>query len=124
MNAEPQTIHVIRNLPPRELPAEFFDLSIWVADWALPDERQRMARLLRASVAELRLFYDAMLARMPAVKGHLDQFPLESLPPPSQTLFDLAMTFMETAHVIDLDWKTTDIEDKFPHDRFLVKSPF
>lgn len=119
-----QTIHVVRSRPSVELPVEFSDLSIWAADWALPDERQRMARLLQADVAELRPFYDAMLERMPAVKRHLDQFPLKSLPPETQRLFDLAMTFMETAHVIDLGWKTTDIEDKFPHDRFRVNSPF
>jgi len=107
-----------------ELPTEFSDLSIWMADWALRHERDRMQKLLSVSVEELRPFYDAMLARMPDVKIYLDQFPLDAMPAEAQTLFDLAMTFMETAHVIDLRWKTTDIEDKFPHERFRIKSPF
>jgi hypothetical protein len=118
------TVHILRSAPVvRELPEEFADLSPWLADWALATETERMDKLLSISVDDLRPFYDAMLARMPAIKAWLDQFPLHAMPPEARTLFDLAMSFMETAHVIDLGWKTTDIEDKFPHERFRIKSP-
>ena len=30
---------------------------------------------------------------------------------PAQVLYDLMLTFVETAHPIELKWKTTDIED-------------
>ena len=118
------TIRVIRRAVARELPAEFADLARWTAEWALGNERDRMDKLLSVTVEELRPFYDSMLARMLDVKSYLDQFPMNAMPPEAHTLFELAMTFMETAHVIDLGWKTTDIEDKFPHERFLIKSPF
>ena len=121
---EPQPIRILPRAPSRDLPAEFSDLSRWTQEWALGHERDRMDKLLSITVDELRPFYDAMLQRMPAVKVYLDQFPLNAMPGEATTLFDLAMSFMETAHVIDLGWKTTDIEDKFPHGRFLVKSPF
>jgi hypothetical protein len=109
---------------PRELPAEFSDLTPWVIEWAMPHERDRNRKLLSVDVDELRGFYAAMLARIPEVKRYLDQFPLNAMPPEAATLFDLAMTFMETAHPIDLNWKTTDIEDKFPIERFIIKSAF
>jgi len=109
---------------PRELPAEFSDLMPWVTEWALPHERDRNRKLLSVDVDELRSFYTAMLVRIPQVKRYLDQFPLNAMPPEATTLFYLAMTFMETAHPIDLNWKTTDIEDKFPIERFIIKSAF
>jgi hypothetical protein len=118
-----QTIRIAAPAPPRDLPADFSDLAPFAGDWALGREKERMDKLLSMSVDELRPFYDAMLRRMPAIKAWLDQFPLNAMPPEARTLFDLAMSFMETAHVIDLNWKTTDIEDKFPHDRFRIKSP-
>lgn len=108
----------------RELPPEFSDLSPWVEDWCLSHERDRLQKLVSVGVEDLRPFYDAMLERMPAVKHYLDQFSLNAMPLEACVLFDLAMTFMETAHVIDLGWKTTDIEDKFPHERFHINSPF
>lgn len=120
-----QPIYFVGNTQaPRDLPPEFSDLAPWVAEWALAHERDRNRKLLSVEVEELRPFYDAMLRRMPEVRRYLDQFPLNAMPAEAATLFDLAMTFMETAHPIDLGWKTTDIEDKFPNDRFLIKSNF
>lgn len=115
-----------RTLQPagRELPEAFADLSPFTPDWALGHERDRMDKLLSISVDQLRPFYEAMLPRFHAVRAYLDQFPLNAMPPEAQALFDLALSFMETAHVIDLGWKTTDIEDKFPHGRFRIQSPF
>lgn len=118
-----QIIRIVPPAPRRELPDAFSDLAPFVGDWALGSEQERMNKLLSIPVGELRPFYDAMLPRMAAVREWLDQFPLHAMPPEARTLFDMAMSFMETAHVIDLGWKTTDIEDKFPHERFRIKSP-
>ncbi len=43
---------------------------------------------------------------------------LDDLPDDARTLFHLLITFVETAHPIDLNWATTDIEDAFPAERF------
>ena len=105
------------------LPAQFSDLSQFAAVWALKTEQARHQNLLAHSVAELRSFYDAMLPRMDDITLYLNQFPLEAMPEDAQMLFDLTMTFMESAHPIDLRWRSTDIEDKFPAERFTFLPP-
>lgn len=100
------------------LPAQFADLERFVPLWALTNEKARHVNLLARSIPELREFYDAMLPRMEEVTRYLNSFALDKMPPDAQTLFDLALTFMESAHPIDLRWNSTDIEDKFPAERF------
>lgn len=105
------------------LPAQFSALDRFTAVWALATEKERHDNLVAHSVAELRPFYDAMLPRMDEITLYLNQFALDAMPDDAQTLFDLTMTFMESAHPIDLRWKTTDIEDKFPAQRFEFLPP-
>jgi hypothetical protein len=105
------------------LPAQFAALEPFAADWSLATEKERHDRLVSHSIEELRPFYDAMLPRMDEITLYLNQFPLDTMPADAQALFDLGMTFMECAHPIDLRWKTTDIEDKFPAERFLFLPP-
>lgn len=92
------------------LPPEFADLEKWVAAWALPTEKERYFRLLERTVEELRPFYDAMLGRSPAIIAYLSQQPAGGMTGPAQLLYDLMLTFVETAHPIELKWKATDIE--------------
>jgi len=105
------------------LPAKFAELSPFVADWALETEKERHDKLIATSIDDLKVFYDAMLPRMEEIILYLNGFPLDDMPPSEQLLMDLSMTFMESAHPIDLRWKTTDIEDKFPTDRFEFHPP-
>ena len=105
------------------LPSAFRDLQGFVEEWSLASEKDRHLKMLSSSIDELRIFYDAVLPRMDAIKEYLDALPLESLPEDARTLFNLAMTFVETAHPIDLNWKTTNIEDAFPIERFVYLAP-
>jgi len=107
----------------RHLPPEFADLAPFTAVWGLKTEKERHDNLTARSIAELRPFYDAMLPRMDAITLYLNRFPLDAMPADAELLFDVAMTFMESAHPIDLRWKTTDIEDKFPAHRFEFLPP-
>jgi hypothetical protein len=93
-----------------KLPPEFADLEQWVAAWALPTEKARYFKLLERTVEELRPFYDAMLPRSPQVIAYLLEQPAGAMAGPAQVLYDLMLTFVETAHPIELKWKTTDIE--------------
>lgn len=105
------------------LPPAFRDLQGFVEEWALASEKDRHLKMLGSSVDELRIFYNAVLPRMDAIKDYLDELPFEALPDDARTLFHLAMTFVETAHPIDLNWKTTNIEDAFPIERFVYLAP-
>lgn len=98
----------MRNTP---LPPDFAELQPFVADWALATERDRYFKLLATPLSELRRFYDAMLPRSEAITAYLARFPLDALPPEARLLYDLMVTFVETAHPIDLSWRQTDIED-------------
>lgn len=95
-------------MPCRKLPDAFADLQPWVAEWALASEQERFRKLHAVTLEQLRSFYDAMLPRLPAVLQHLDAHRIGALPDEERTLFDLAMTFAETAHPVDLKWKDVD----------------
>ena len=106
----------------RSLPPQFRDLEPFVAEWALTNEADRLAKLTRTSVADLKVFYDAIFSRAEAIKTYLMPFKLDAMSPDAQTLFDLLLTFIETAHPIELNWTTTDIDDAFALERMTIES--
>lgn len=98
------------------LPAGFDDLDRFVDKWALPNERLRNHERLQSSMEEIRTFYDAMASRMDAAVEHLNQFSVDDMPEDSRRLFQLALSFMEVSHAVEV-WGTPDIDDSFPADR-------
>ena len=100
------------------LPASFADLEIFVPEWALKSEAARFQKLHQVTLAQLRLFYDALLPRMEEILLYLNQYKIQELPADAKTLFHLAMTFAETAHPIDLNWNDVDFPDAYPWDKF------
>jgi hypothetical protein len=111
---------MIRNTP---LPPEFADLDRFVRDWALGTEKDRFFKVLATPIEELRVFFDAMLPRAEAIIVYLDRFPLDDLPPDARILYDLLVTFVETAHPIELKWKSTDLEDTVPAEKLRFHGP-
>ena len=107
----------------KQLPAPFADLSPLTERWALGSQQERHQALIDATLDELRPFYDALMGRMDAIVKYLNGFDLKAMPQDAQNLFDLALTWAETAHPIDLKWKTTDIEDSFPASRLEYLAP-
>jgi hypothetical protein len=107
----------------RSLPQQFSALQPFVADWAIAGEGDRLIKLLRTSIPELKVFYDAVYPRAEEMRIYLSQFKLDAMPEDAQTLFDLLLTFVETAHPIELNWKDTDIDDVFAIERMTI-DPF
>jgi len=105
---------------PRNLPPQFAALAPFVAEWALATEAERLARLTRTPIAELKAFYDAMFPRAEEMKRYLAAFKLDAMPEDAATLLDLLLTFIETAHPIELGWTTTDIDDAFALERMTI----
>ena len=97
----------------RLLPKQFSALESFVADWALPTEAERLAKLTRTSIA--------MFGRAEEMRSYLSSFRLDAMPDDAKTLFDLLLTFIETAHPIELNWTTTDIDDAFALDRMTIE---
>ena len=85
----------------RQLPEAFLDLAPYLA-WALPTERERRSKRATSSMAQIKTFYDGMLARMDAVLPYLDKFPPENPPPDVQQLFLLATALAEIAPAIEM----------------------
>jgi hypothetical protein len=108
----------VPHYPERTLPAQFADLAVWVRDWALTTERERFLKLHSVQLLQLRDFYQAMLPRIDEILVYLNQWEVSALPADARTLFDLAMTFSETAHPIDLNWQDVDFTNAYDWRKF------
>jgi hypothetical protein len=102
----------------RSLPEPFADLQAFVDKWALTTEKERFDLLHSITLDQLRPFYETMLPRMDAVLDYLNQFRMGDMPSDARTLFDLSMTFAETAHPLDLKWTHVDFNDAYPWQKF------
>lgn len=101
----------------KKLPADFADLEPWTARWCLSNERDRFHTLMKASIPDLQAFFDAMSPRTDAMAARLNDLDVDTLSPEDKHLFWLLMTFVETAHPIELKWPKTDVEDSFEPSR-------
>jgi hypothetical protein len=105
------------------LPPQFDDLRQYLADWNLPTEKERFLKRTSTPLAQVRDFNNAMYARIHDVIAYLDSFPLGSSEPQVVTLMNLARSYMETSHPVDLDWKIPDPPDAFPPERLTFLPP-
>ena len=99
------------------LPDPFSELEPFAAEWALSNEEDRFRKQMVTSIESLREFYDAMVPRAEEIADYLNALDLKALPDDARTLFHMLITFVESAHPIELNWKTTDIEDAFAPER-------
>jgi hypothetical protein len=100
-----------------KLPADFADLEPWTAQWCLSNERDRFFKLVNTSIPELQAFFDAVSPRADAMAARLNDLDADNLSAEDRHLFWLLMTFVETAHPIELRWPKTDVEDSFEPSR-------
>jgi hypothetical protein len=99
------------------LPPEYADLQPFMADWCLSNERDRYFKLVSSSLPELQRFFDAIAPRSDEITTRLMAMDVEKLSVEDKNLFWLLMTYVETAHPIELKWKKTDVEDSFSPER-------
>ncbi|MCL2429070.1 MAG: hypothetical protein FWD12_07540 [Alphaproteobacteria bacterium] len=110
----------------RLLPPAFADLEPLAAVWALPDERARQVHRVNAGLETVRAFYERMLPRMPAVFDHFEGIghgDLDRLAPEEKRLYQLAASFYEASHPVEMKWQRTDIDDAFPLERLHFLPP-
>ena len=85
----------------QHLPAAFQDLEPWLA-WSLATERERSIKRHASTIAEIKAFYEAMLARMDEILPYLEQFSPDDVPPETQRLFYLTLSLAEVAPAAEL----------------------
>lgn len=100
------------------LPPDFADLEHRVAEWALPSEEARFRKLHAVAYDDLLDFYEEMLPRLPAILDYLARHKLSAMPADALTLYNLALTMVETSHPIDLGWGATDFPGAYRWDAF------
>ena len=113
-------------MPSKPLPPEFADLARYADEWALPTEELRHKKRNATDLATVRTLFAALFPRMDAVMSCLARYSVDEfdrLPAEVQNLHNLALAFMENSHPVDMDWRTPDIEDAFPSERFIFQSP-
>lgn len=94
------------------LPEGFEDLAGWLNEWALKTEQQRFGKRVRSTIEDIRPFYDAMLARMPAIMEHLSRLPVEGLAPEDEALMKLALSYVEISRCFEA-WGQIDVRADF-----------
>ncbi|MGH7965792.1 MAG: hypothetical protein ACRERD_28915 [Candidatus Binatia bacterium] len=85
----------------RRLPEPFQDLEPYLA-WALATERERSAKRRTSTMAEIKPFYEAMMARMEEILPYLAQFSPEDGPQDVQRLLYLTFSLAEVAPAVEM----------------------
>jgi len=88
-------------IPARVLPEAFSDLEPF-SQWALATESERIAARDSSTLEELQVFYEVMMARIPAIIGYVDKFPFDRLPDDARNLFNLALSAVEASIAVEL----------------------
>lgn len=97
------------------LPAGFEDLEPFVEYWAGETNDVRWDRRSRASMAEIRRFYDAMLARAPEALRYLNTFSLGDMPGDATQLFRLVLSLAHVSIAVELHKHPRVLFSPFPH---------
>ena len=91
------------------LPAEFADLEPF-ADWCLELERERYAKRLASTMAEMQAFYDVAFPRLNDVIAYCDKYSLDDLPEDAQTLMHIMQSLIMVSFPIEA-WKQPRVPD-------------
>lgn len=101
-----------------ELLPQGFEDFVHLLDWALETEAERHRKRIGSSIQQTRVLYDALAPRMDAIIRYLGQFDIAvPLQPDDHRLFLLALSYVEVAQPIELQWKNTVNEGSYPSTR-------
>lgn len=86
--------------------------------WALATERERTAKRQASSMAEIRAFYDAMVAGLEDILNFLDGFSQENIPADVKRLFLMTMSLAEVAPAVE-NFGQPGVIDGYDYSRFI-----
>ena len=105
------------------LPGGFEDLEALVDYWGGEDVQTRWDRRARASMADIRAFYDTMLPRAETALAYLQPKPLDSLCPPDARLYRLVLSLAHAAMAVELHGQPRAAFSPFPHAIRVTRGP-
>ena len=100
----------------RQLPTPFEGLEPFLG-WSLATERERTAKRQASSMAEIKAFYDAMLARLGELLDYLNDFALGDIPDDVRRLFFLSLSLAEVAPAVE-NFGQPSVVDGYDFSRF------
>lgn len=83
------------------LPAGFETLEPFVDAWARDDFQARFETRFESGMDDIRTFYGAMQPRANEALEHLEQYPLDAIPPEAGVLFKLVMALAHVAVAVE-----------------------
>jgi hypothetical protein len=106
------------------LPGGFEALEPFLAEWALADAEERMAKRLASTMEEIRRLYDAVLPLGEKALDYLRRFELGALPPEAERLLKLMLSLAEIAPAVEW-YGDPKVQGGFPATRirYLRKIP-
>jgi len=107
----------------RRLPAGFEDLEPFVDQWSLKGTQERHVRRETTSIEDIRRFYDAMLAKAPAVIAFLDGKPFDSLADDERRLMRLLLALGHVAVAVEVHGQPRAPHTPYPHRVRLSQPP-
>jgi hypothetical protein len=105
------------------LPAGFEELEPFVDQWCLKGTQERHTRRESASMADIRRFYDAMLAKAPAAIALLDGKPFDRLAYDEQRLMCLLLALGHVAVAVEVHGQPRAPHTPYPHRVRLTQPP-
>jgi hypothetical protein len=84
-----------------QLPQGFSDLECFVGDWVLADSRARSEKRQHSPYADIKVFYDAMLAQAPAALAYLSERQLGALDAAEECLLKLLLSLAEIGPAVE-----------------------
>jgi hypothetical protein len=98
------------------LPDGFEALAPYAETWGkLESQLDRYLLRQKSTMAELRAFYDAAAPRLEAAFSHLDEFPMDDLPPGEALLYRTILGLTEVAQAIEVFNQPGVPYAPFPH---------
>lgn len=105
------------------LPAGFEGLARFVPYWRVATTQGRRERREAASMAEIEEFYQVMLTLAPAAMKHLEAYPLDAMPSPEKSLYELVLMLAHVSMATELHRSPRAPNTPYPHDVRLVQGP-
>jgi len=101
------------------LPEGFHELAGLVGDWVLDTREARRDKREASSIEDIKAYYQIVSPKFKGIAGHLDKFPLNTLPEPEERLFKLAMMFVEVAMAVEFHGQPS-VPGGFPSHRWII----